>query len=193
VLAAPPAAPAVPRNCMPSLHTTWVLLLWWHARPLSRWVRALAGFYLGFTLLATLRFGVHFACDLLVAFPFALAVQAACTPASVGVAPVRLRAFLGGAALAGTWLLLILFGWRLLASAPVPVAVGALFTVATSLLGERALYRHAAGMLAADGDSREVCPVRNFPRLPAPRTWSDVELSYASAEGVRTGVVSAAP
>ena len=142
VLAVPPAVPDVPRNCMPSLHTTWVLLLWWHARPLARWARALAGTYLVFTLLATLGYGVHYACDLLVAFPFALAIQAAWTP---GASSVRRWAVGGGAALTLFWLLLLLLGWRLLAASPVLLAVGTVLTVAGSLLGERLLYRAARG------------------------------------------------
>src|SRR5262249_2291360 len=60
VLEAPPLIPNEPRNCMPSLHTAWVLLYWWHARPLPRWVRIVMGTYLVFTMLATLGFGLHY-------------------------------------------------------------------------------------------------------------------------------------
>ena len=35
-LAAPPVAPEISRNCMPSLHTAWALALWWQARSLGR-------------------------------------------------------------------------------------------------------------------------------------------------------------
>src|SRR5262249_50195658 len=78
VLAAPLVAPEVPRNCMPSLHTAWALLLWWHSRSLSRGMRVAAGGFLSFTILATLGFGAHYAFDVVVAFPSTLACRALC-------------------------------------------------------------------------------------------------------------------
>src|SRR5262245_33870979 len=79
---APLDTPLAPRNCMPSLHTVWVLLIWWHCRPLGWSMRIGAGVYLVFTLLATLGFGFHYLVDLIVAFPFAMLVQAQATPPS---------------------------------------------------------------------------------------------------------------
>jgi hypothetical protein len=66
------------RNAIPSLHMAWVLLIWWNSWGLPRWVRAIALTFLVFTVLATLGIGEHYFVDLVVAFPFALMVQAMC-------------------------------------------------------------------------------------------------------------------
>jgi hypothetical protein len=63
------------RNCMPSLHTAWALLLFWHSRPLARTLRWWAAAWLAFTELGTLGFGYHYAMDLVVAVPFTMAVR----------------------------------------------------------------------------------------------------------------------
>jgi hypothetical protein len=136
VLAGALATPPVLRNCMPSLHTTWALLLVWHARPLARWVRVVAAVFLVFTLLATLGLGLHYAVDLVVAFPFALAVQAALARR---LAPLAL-----GTGLVVTWLLLLRFGLPLVTASPPLTVAGALATVAVSWLVEHRLYRATA-------------------------------------------------
>jgi len=67
-----------PRNAVPSLHTTWVLLLWWNSRSQSLKTRTVTYLYLAFTLFATLGLGEHYLFDLIVAIPFAVSVQALC-------------------------------------------------------------------------------------------------------------------
>lgn len=64
------------RNAMPSLHAAWVYVAFWFSRNLSRWEKGLAGFFLVFTLLATLSTGEHYFIDLVVALPFALFILA---------------------------------------------------------------------------------------------------------------------
>ena len=49
-----PVAVAGPPNAIPSLHMAWVLLVWWYARGLSWWERAIAFVFLFFTVLATM-------------------------------------------------------------------------------------------------------------------------------------------
>lgn len=59
--------PHAPRNCMPSLHLTWALLLWVNSRGWIRWAA------LAFALiiaLATLATGEHYVLDLVMALPF---------------------------------------------------------------------------------------------------------------------------
>ncbi len=65
------------RNAMPSLHMAWALLLFWHSRPWRAEVRAVFALFLALTMAATLGLGEHYLIDLVVAFPFALAVRAA--------------------------------------------------------------------------------------------------------------------
>lgn len=68
-----------PRNAIPSLHMTWVLLVWWNSKGLPKWVRAIAMVFLVLTAMATLGIGEHYFVDLVVAFPFSLMVQALCS------------------------------------------------------------------------------------------------------------------
>ena len=68
----------VPRNAMPSLHIAWVLLIWFNCRPFARWVRLLALAFVLITVFDTLGTGEHYLIDLVVAFPFAVAMQALC-------------------------------------------------------------------------------------------------------------------
>jgi hypothetical protein len=145
VLAAPPAIPDVPRNCMPSLHTAWALLIWWHARPLARWVRLLAGIYLGFTLLATLGYGAHYAFDVVVAFPSTLAAQALCLSSEPWLRWRRMTTAAWGAVLTVLWLSLLRHGLWLLELSPAVTTSAAVGTVIFVLVRERALYRAALG------------------------------------------------
>jgi hypothetical protein len=138
VLAAGLPVPDEPRNCMPSLHTAWVLLLWWHARPLGRPVRLVAGLYVAATLLATLGFGFHYFFDLVTAFPIALAVEAICRPGLPlwgrrgGVLAVSVALF-------AAWLVVLRFGLPLLAWSQMATAAAALGTIALALALERPL------------------------------------------------------
>ena len=73
-----PIAIAGPRNAMPSLHMAWTLLGWWYSRGLSWWERSIALAFAAFTVLAAMGTGEHYCVDLVVAFPFALMIQALC-------------------------------------------------------------------------------------------------------------------
>ncbi|HEV3261103.1 MAG TPA: phosphatase PAP2 family protein [Gemmataceae bacterium] len=149
VLAASLTVPDEPRNCMPSLHTAWVLLMWWHARPLDRWVRWVASSYLTATLLATLGFGYHYLFDLVVAFPFALAVQAVCTSGLPLLGRRRGGTLLLGSGLTAGWLL-VLGGGLMSPAFPAALAVGAaVLTVLAVLLFEHSLYRAAGACTPA--------------------------------------------
>jgi len=46
-----------PRNCVPSLHTAWAVVLFLHTRSMARWLRIMGAAWLVVTLLATLGFG----------------------------------------------------------------------------------------------------------------------------------------
>lgn len=85
-------------NCMPSLHLAGALLIFWLARP-WKWLRATAAVYLAMTALATLGFGEHYLVDLVVAVPYALALEAFVS----AVPERRMPARVGALILAG-WL-----------------------------------------------------------------------------------------
>ena len=140
VLAAPLAVPEVPRNCMPSLHTAWALVIFWQARPLARWVRVMAGVYLAFTVLATVGYGAHYVFDLVVAFPSTLACQALCMLVPPSVNRLRLGTLLCGVVLTVTWLVLLRWGLAVLSVSPLLTAPAALATVIGCVWLERRLY-----------------------------------------------------
>ncbi len=149
----------VARNCVPSLHTAWALMLWWHAQSLAGWVRGLTGYYLAFTVLATLGSGAHYAFDLILAVPFALVVRAIGRPSLPGTSRVRWGACLVGTGLTTGLLLLIRFGLPVLAWSADLTRVASLGIVALCLLWERkldALYQDPlaeAERVPADGGS----------------------------------------
>jgi hypothetical protein len=78
---APPRLAAVdsglPRNCIPSMHLGWALLIAWNVR--GRALRTCAWLFVGLTALATVGLGEHYFVDLLAAVPFCRAVQAVVT------------------------------------------------------------------------------------------------------------------
>jgi PAP2 superfamily len=97
------------RNAIPSLHMTWVLLVWWNSKGLPRWVRSIAFVFLALTTLATLGTGEHYFIDLVVAFPFSLMVQALCSYTLPFRGGERRAAFLFGTFVTLIWLALLSF------------------------------------------------------------------------------------
>ncbi len=62
-----------PRNCLPSMHLSWVLLLAWNAR---RWMLKIGLWvFAGLTLIATIGLREHYLVDLIAAIPFTIGVQ----------------------------------------------------------------------------------------------------------------------
>jgi hypothetical protein len=66
------------RKAMPSLQTTWALLVWWSAWRLNWWARIVATFFLVFALLGAIGVGEDYLIDLIVAVPFTLGVEGIC-------------------------------------------------------------------------------------------------------------------
>lgn len=73
--AAAPADLALVRNCMPSLHTTWALLIVINTAGLRRLCRWGAAAFAACIIAATLVWGQHYLIDLIVAVPFTVAMQ----------------------------------------------------------------------------------------------------------------------
>jgi len=97
------------RNAIPSLHMAWVLLVWWNSKGLSRYIRAIALAFVVFTALATVGIGEHYFVDVVVAFPFALMVQALCLYPLPFQSTSRRAAFLFGAFASLAWMALVSF------------------------------------------------------------------------------------
>jgi hypothetical protein len=70
---APSSIPISPRNCLPSMHFSWSLMIAWNVQ--SRWLRVGLWFYAALIAVATLALGEHYLIDLIVAVPYTVAVQ----------------------------------------------------------------------------------------------------------------------
>lgn len=134
-----PVAIAGPRNAMPSLHLTWVLLAWWYSRKLSLFERVIAFLFLGLTAFATLGTGEHWLADLVVAFPFALMIQALCAY-QLPINDARRRtAFLFGLLTTLAWLVLFRYATRLFWTSPVVPWTLIAATLALTMIRQRVL------------------------------------------------------
>jgi hypothetical protein len=122
------------RNAMPSLHTAWVLLVWWNSKGLARWIRAIALLFLILTVMATLGTGEHYFVDLIVAFPFALMVQAMCSYALPFGSGARRTAFLFGTFVTLLWMAVLSFATSIFWVSPVVPWAMTVATVAPSIL-----------------------------------------------------------
>ncbi len=122
------------RNAIPSLHMAWVLLVWWNSKGLARWVRAIALIFLVLTAMATLGTGEHYFIDLVVAFPFALMVQALCSYSLPFRGGARRSAFLFGTFVTLIWLALLSFTTKFFWSSPVVPWAMIVATVGPSIL-----------------------------------------------------------
>src|SRR5262245_29444843 len=85
-------------------------------------------------MLATLGFGEHYLVDLVVAVPFALALQAVWTRGLPWNAPERLYAFMGGSLAVALWLVLLRVGAPLFRPSPALAWAAVGLTVLPSLL-----------------------------------------------------------
>lgn len=108
-----------PRNAIPSLHMTWVLLVWWNSRGLPRWVRAIGMLFVVLTAMATLGTGEHYFIDLVAAFPFSLMVQALCSYSLPLRGGERRNALLFGTFATLIWLALLSFTTSIFWGSPV--------------------------------------------------------------------------
>src|SRR5262249_52500540 len=98
----------------------------------------------GFTILATLGFGAHYAFDVVVAFPSTLACRALCLRTAPEVTSQRHWTVAWGVLLMATWLVLLRHGLWLLGASPLLTASAALATIGFCLARERALIRTTA-------------------------------------------------
>jgi hypothetical protein len=119
---------------MPSLHTAWVLLVWWNSKGLARWIRAIALLFVILTVMATLGTGEHYFVDLVVAFPFALMVQAACSYSLPFSSGARRTAFLFGTFVTLLWMAVLSFSVGIFWISPILPWAMTVATVAPTIL-----------------------------------------------------------
>jgi hypothetical protein len=145
-LVLPAVIPSVPRNCMPSLHTGWALLVFWQCRAFGWRGRAFGASFLVLTMLATLGFGLHYLVDLIAAVPFAVALHAFFTPRGEQVERARWQALIVSGVSFVAWLLLVRFGTRLLSLSTVLAWVLAAVTCMPALVLEARLFRRTRAL-----------------------------------------------
>ncbi|WP_127784452.1 phosphatase PAP2 family protein [Rhodococcus sp. X156] len=121
-----------PRNCMPSLHTAWAVVIFVHTRPMGRAMRAVGTFWLVGTLAATLGFGYHYGVDLVVGAVFALTIEAALRSRVHGWSAGRVWLVAGGSAVVA--LLLLSFRYAASLYADRPAVLGVLVLAALGLV-----------------------------------------------------------
>ncbi|MGW5376283.1 DUF5933 domain-containing protein [Nocardia sp. NPDC003999] len=154
---------AVPRNCMPSMHTAWALSVFLHTRrdgdgePAPGWLRWGGAFWLLATLTATLGFGYHYGVDLVAGAVLCLTVESALRAPERGWGWFRIRLVGAGAVVLAT--LLLSYRYLAVPMAEYPVLAG---TVVLGLLAGLAAAFHATWFATArqpEQAVREVEPV----------------------------------
>jgi len=128
-----PVAILGPRNAMPSLHLTWVLLAWFYSRGGIRWTRAVLMVFVIFTVIATLGTGEHYTIDLIVACPFLLLVQCVFAFGLPWNSPARIRAFVVGLVATFGWMAGLRWGTNVFRASPIVPWILAVVTVVSCL------------------------------------------------------------
>jgi hypothetical protein len=139
-----PIALAGAPNAIPSLHMTWVLLVWWYSRGLSWWERSAAFAFVFFTVLATMGTGEHYFIDLVLAFPFALLMEALCAFELPLLERNRLTALALGLFATLGWLLALRYSVHVFWRSPAIPWILCAATVAVPLFFESKLWRAAS-------------------------------------------------
>lgn len=145
-----PVAIAGAPNAIPSLHMAWVLLAWWYSRGLSWVERGIAFVFLFFTVLATLGTGEHYFVDLIVAFPFALLMEALCSFSIPWNDKLRLAAIMAGLLSILGWLAALRYGTHFFWKSPLIPWALCLSAVLLSWFLEQRLYRQIEGLSTGD-------------------------------------------
>jgi len=160
-LSAIPLAPAIvgsgePRNCMPSLHTAWALVVLWAAGRCSLPWRILLRVLLSIMLLQTLMF--HYLVDMVVAVPFTLSLYA--LTAACPWSPGRLKAIGFGLATVAGWMIALRWGVRIFQISAIVPWCGCLLTIAASwwLWRQVEAPEAVSDAIAPSGSSRRPLP-----------------------------------
>jgi hypothetical protein len=120
-------AAAVARNCMPSLHTAWALVVFWAAGKCSFLWRAILRGLLVIMLVQTLVY--HYFADMVVAVPFTLSLYALTAAAPWSVQ--RKTAFASGLLSVAVWMVALRWGTSLFLASPIVPWCGTALTIAS--------------------------------------------------------------
>ncbi len=141
------------RNCMPSLHTAWVLGAWWVAAPRLRVLyRFLLGTAIVLVLIYTLR--CHYLIDMIVAVPFTIAVYAAIGTEPAWRRSTRLSVCALGSAQVALWVLALRFGVTAFGEYPALAWTALALTLVACDAGHRRLWNPALAPRSAPAAAR---------------------------------------
>jgi hypothetical protein len=143
------------RNAMPSLHMAWVLLAWWYSRGLSWLERAIVMAFVVLTVFATLGTGEHWFVDLVVAFPFALLIQAICAYSLPWKNRSRMAGFVFGLLGTISWMVMLRYGAKIFWTSPVVPWALVAASVALVSIRQAKLDREVDANSSAEGSSKE--------------------------------------
>jgi hypothetical protein len=153
-----PIAVAGLRNCMPSLHMSWVLLAWWYSRGLSVWERGIAMAFVVFTVFATMGTGEHYFIDLIVAFPFVVFLQGLCALGLQWDDRRRVTAVLYGLSLTLAWIVALRFAIKTFWISPVLPWICCVVTVVSAVFVQRSLDAATDGLDVREAAARGTVP-----------------------------------
>jgi hypothetical protein len=148
-----------PRNCMPSLHMSWILCIFFAVFRIRRAVLVAALGVVGFTVLSTLYLG-HYWIDLVAAFPLALVFQERTAHRTMTNGPARRAALLGGLSLLGLTLASLRWFHPWLVASPALTLTAEAGIILTCLALERRMARATlAGHVSRPAETKpQACP-----------------------------------
>ncbi len=121
------------RNCFPSLHTAWALVLALYGMRLGRTIALLAWAFALFTIIATVGLGLHYVVDLLAALPLVALIRAWLE----GERLERRRSLIVSAGLLIIWFVAVRYGATLLRDTPAVTWILSFITIAAFVWSER--------------------------------------------------------
>ncbi len=148
-----PVALHGPRNAIPSLHMGWVLLCWWYSRGLSWWERSITILFVLFTFCATMGTGEHYFIDLVVAYPFALFMQALCVWPPAWKNRAQLLALVFGLLTVFAWFVALRFLPHFFWTSPIVPWAACAITVALTIWVKSQFERSTAPLPAASSET----------------------------------------
>ena len=155
---------AGPRNAIPSLHMAWVLLAWWFSRGLTVLERTIIAFFVVFTVCSTMGTGEHYFIDLIVAFPFALLIEALCRFDLPWRSFPRVLSALSAFATILVWFAALRFLPNMFLASPIIGWLACVVTVAGCLAQEASLSR-----MIAESGSPAAAFSTSLPATPSPQ------------------------
>ena len=136
----------------------WVLLAWWFSRGLTVLERAIIAFFVVFTVFSTMGTGEHYLVDLIVAFPFAVLIEALCRFDLPWRSAPRLYSILLGFSMILAWFAALRFAPNIFLASPIIGWLACAVTMGACVFEERSLAGACSEITPAISQQRELTP-----------------------------------